>query len=94
MTAVVYRLPSADETAWMTWAACRTADASPDLWFSEQPEDVAKAIATCGGCKVRTWCDLWAQRNGERVGVWAGVDRGAAKAKKSPEAGSELEATG
>lgn len=87
----VRRAPTLDATDWMARGLCRE---DPEAWFSEEPEEIAKAIATCGRCRVQTWCDLWARRNGERVGVWAGIDRGAGKGQNSPDLGAELEATG
>jgi hypothetical protein len=55
--------------------ACTGAD--PDLFFPlpGQSADAAKAI--CAGCRVREACLARALANGERHGVWGGVDLGA-----------------
>jgi hypothetical protein len=52
--------------------ACAGAD--PDLFFPlpGQPADPAKAI--CGTCRMRAVCLARARANGERYGIWGGVD--------------------
>lgn len=55
-------------------AACRTAD--PDLFFPD-PGDTgaeAQALAVCAGCPVRAQCYARAVENGERWGIWGGVN--------------------
>jgi DNA-binding transcriptional ArsR family regulator len=55
-------------------AACRTAD--PALFFPD-PGDTraeAQAAAICAGCPVRAQCYARAVQNGERWGIWAGVN--------------------
>ena len=57
-------------------AACRTAD--PALFFPE-PGDTgaeAQALAICAGCPVRAQCHARAVQNGERWGIWGGVNFG------------------
>jgi hypothetical protein len=57
-------------------AACRTAD--PALFFPE-PGDTgaeAQALAVCAGCPVRAQCYARAVQNGERWGIWGGVNFG------------------
>lgn len=57
-------------------AACRTAD--PVLFFPE-PGDTgteAQAVAICAGCPVRARCYARAVQNGERWGIWGGVNFG------------------
>ena len=60
-------------------AACRAAD--PELFFppdDERPADretrVAQAVAVCHGCPVQAACYAAAVANGERWGIWGGVD--------------------
>ena len=60
-------------------AACRTAD--PELFFApedERPADrearMAQAVAVCHGCPVQAECYAAAVANGERRGIWGGVD--------------------
>jgi WhiB family redox-sensing transcriptional regulator len=60
-------------------AACRTED--PELFFppdDERPADrkarVARAVAACHECPVQAACYAAAVANGERHGVWGGVD--------------------
>jgi Transcription factor WhiB len=55
-------------------AACQTAD--PGLFFPE-PGDTgaeAQALAVCAGCPVRAPCYARAVQNGERWGIWGGVN--------------------
>jgi Transcription factor WhiB len=55
-------------------AACRTAD--PALFFPE-PGDTgaeAQALGVCAGCPVRAQCYARAVENGERWGIWGGVN--------------------
>ena len=53
-------------------AACQ--NATPQLFFPEpnEPDDQAKAI--CAVCPVRAECLAAALANGERYGVWGGVN--------------------
>ena len=60
-------------------AACRGAD--PDLFFDregERPAErqarVAAAVAICHDCPVQARCYAAAEANGERWGIWGGVD--------------------
>ena len=60
-------------------AACRTED--PEPFFppeDERPADrearVARAMAVCHGCPVQARCYAAAVANGERWGIWGGVD--------------------
>jgi WhiB family redox-sensing transcriptional regulator len=75
------RLPSGLPVlgAWVRGAACR--DEDPELWFSPDPADVAKAQAVCARCPVRVECSDAAEANAEVHGVWAGTDRGHAGLK-------------
>lgn len=43
-----------------------------DLWFAERPEDLGRAQALCGTCRVRRECLNDALRRGELWGVWGG----------------------
>lgn len=60
-------------------AACRTAD--PDLFFGPDGEREAdrqardaQAGAVCARCPIRRRCYEMALANGEKYGIWAGVD--------------------
>jgi len=44
----------------------------PDLFFSENPEDLRLAKALCGHCPARTACLAGALQRGEPWGVWGG----------------------
>lgn len=63
---------------WTGQATCATSD--PDLWFSPDPSDIAKAKEICTRCPVRRQCDERADEfegslsHGYRYGVWAGQD--------------------
>jgi hypothetical protein len=53
-------------------AACLGAD--PALFFPEAGEAEALAVAICAGCPVRAACYERAVQNGERSGIWGGVN--------------------
>jgi hypothetical protein len=55
-------------------AACRGAD--PALFFPEHGDTRAEAaaIAICAGCPVRAACYARAVQNGERYGIWGGIN--------------------
>jgi WhiB family redox-sensing transcriptional regulator len=42
------------------------------LFFSERPQDIAKAKMMCAGCELRDDCLAGATERGEPVGVWGG----------------------
>jgi len=44
----------------------------PDLFFSDNPDDLRLAKALCGQCPVRTACLAGAHERGEPWGVWGG----------------------
>ena len=70
-----FRLPEGRPMlgAWVLSAACR--DEDPELWFSPDPADVAKARAVCARCPVLSDCSAAAEANAELYGVWGGTDR-------------------
>jgi DNA-binding transcriptional ArsR family regulator len=73
-------------------AACRTAD--PALFFPE-PGDTgaeAQAQAVCVGCPVRAQCYAQAVENGERWGIWGGVNFGTTAVSCGAGPGLEREA--
>jgi len=73
-------------------AACRTAD--PGLFFPE-PGDTgaeAQALAVCAVCPVRAQCYARAVENGERWGIWGGVNFGLTEASRGTGPGREPEA--
>lgn len=56
----------------------------PDIgpWFtSEDPEERARAARRCAGCPVLELCGASADEQGEKYGVWAGIDRTTTRAK-------------
>ncbi|SRR5260370_33960072 len=71
-------LPVAVAVPDLTGAACIGAD--PGLFFPERvTDDISAAVAICSRCPVRARCAQRAEANGERYGVWAGVDRSASR---------------
>jgi WhiB family redox-sensing transcriptional regulator len=52
-----------------TGLACAT---SPDLFFAESPQDVARAKELCRDCPVRAACLADALDRAEPWGVWGG----------------------
>ena len=59
------------------WRARGLCSSDPDLFFSSEPGDIARAQGICASCPVRAECASSAEANGEMYGVWAGVDRSA-----------------
>ena len=56
---------------WQERAACR--GASLDLFYSEQEEDVGRALALCERCEVQATCLQFAMDHREHFGVWGGT---------------------
>jgi WhiB family redox-sensing transcriptional regulator len=74
ITVTLPRLPV--PAAWVLppGAACRGAD--PALFFpapGDSDQD-ARAMAICAACQVRAECLAAARANGERYGIWGGVN--------------------
>ncbi len=53
-------------------AACAGQD--PEPWFSDCPDDIAEAMATCQGCPGRLPCLAGAIGRRETYGIWGGTD--------------------
>lgn len=79
MTATIHRLPGGDDVAWMSRGLCRD---DPDLFFSDEPADIAKAQGICGDCPVQRQCADHLARFRRHWGVWAGVDTGARRRRE------------
>lgn len=77
---VVVRIRNAEPTPSLGGAACAGED--PDLWFSENPEDQALAVAICRACPVRLACNVKAEANGEQFGIWAGENRAVRRTRR------------
>lgn len=45
----------------------------PELWFSNEPEDVFEAKRLCSNCDIRTRCLGDAIANNEAWGIWGGL---------------------
>lgn len=56
---------------WREFAAC--AQVGPDLFFSDDPDDVAQAKRVCGGCEVFDTCTVDALANTTTHGVQAAM---------------------
>ena len=46
----------------------------PELWFSENKEDIQRSIDICGTCPLKGTCLITAIENKEVHGVWGGKD--------------------
>jgi WhiB family redox-sensing transcriptional regulator len=57
---------------WQERARCR--GSGPDLWFSDNPKKISHAKRVCGGCEVWDICLSYAILEGEKEGVWGGMD--------------------
>lgn len=60
------------DRGWVRWAACRFVE-DPELFFSDDPDDVAVATAYCAICPVRAYCAAELAADEKRVGTWAGI---------------------
>lgn len=58
---------------WHASAACGSLD--PELFFSENAEDVAEAKKVCSTCPVKIECGSWATATKQEYGVWGGEAR-------------------
>jgi WhiB family redox-sensing transcriptional regulator len=61
---------------WWRWAACQETD--PELFFpvaAQGParDEIARAKAVCGGCRVRRQCLQFALATRQMHGVWGGT---------------------
>ena len=58
---------------WQLRASCAGED--PELWWAEDPRDVARATAVtiCHACPVQNECLEHAMSTPEREGVWGGL---------------------
>lgn len=70
-------------------APCRQAsDTERRLWFGETASERQEAARRCRGCLVQESCRLVALANGERFGVWGGVDfSGPVRSRNRPRRG-------
>lgn len=64
--------PKPAEWTWMFSAGCRGLNA--DLFFPGPDADPAPAKAICSACPVRVACLSFALDQGERFGIWGGLD--------------------
>jgi WhiB family transcriptional regulator, redox-sensing transcriptional regulator len=63
-------------TEWRSAGACLSAD--PDLFFpiatgAAAAREAARAQRVCASCQVRQECLDFAERNGEKDGIWGGT---------------------
>ncbi|MBM9467307.1 WhiB family transcriptional regulator [Nakamurella sp. YIM 132084] len=65
-------------------SALPCAQADPDLFFAERPDDLERAKAVCGPCPARAACLAAALDRSEPWGVWGGeiFDQGVIIARK------------
>lgn len=56
---------------WQLKSACVTEN--PDLWFSDEAEDISQAKKHCRACPVRWECLALAYQNNEHFGIWGGL---------------------
>jgi hypothetical protein len=76
------------DLAWLDGAAC--ARVREPLWFGDREADKRAAVRICGGCPVRVECWQASERRNERIGIWAGVERGWARHQlRCPSCGCE-----
>ena len=56
-------------------AACR-GHPDPDIWHSEDEEEIEEARSICQGCSIRMECLSYAMSNDERFGMWGSLTYG------------------
>lgn len=61
-----------NDTDWELLAACRSAEGSANLFFSEELADIVAAKRICADCPVIAPCLEGALSRGEPCGVWGG----------------------
>ena len=70
---------------WRARAACGASD--PELFFPDRAgTDIRAVQAICAGCPVRAECHEFAEATSQVHGVWAGVDRGSLRARRTASA--------
>lgn len=62
----------------------------PELWTSDDPDDVAVAVEGCAPCPARRQCAAYADAIGATVGTWAGRDR-TSQDRRRPSTNTEME---
>jgi WhiB family redox-sensing transcriptional regulator len=60
---------------WRLYGRCR-GYRDPDLWYSSNRREQAKARAICDGCPVKLECLAYSLRRPEPYGVWGGIAQG------------------
>ena len=55
---------------------------NPDAWHADDRATRTEAATACTWCPARRPCGVYARSNGERWGVWAGVDHTEPRPKK------------
>lgn len=78
----------AELTATTPGLPCRTTD--PDLFHSNYARNRRRAAGLCGPCPIRLACQTYALQNGERWGVWGGVDFTAVETHCGTERGHQI----
>lgn len=66
--------PPAASTAWSLPSDPACTGADPELFFPLPGQSADPAKAICAACQVRAACLARARANGERYGIWGGVD--------------------
>ena len=56
---------------WYAKAECR--NYNPELWHSDEAEDISQAKKHCQACPVREECLALAYQNDEQFGIWGGL---------------------
>ncbi|MEV5300279.1 WhiB family transcriptional regulator [Amycolatopsis methanolica] len=71
-TTLARLVPYSDSAATPSAApACHGED--PDLWFSDRPGDVDRAVQACRRCPLLRKCLRYALVHGQNSGVWGGM---------------------
>lgn len=70
----------------ITGVAVPCAEADPELFFAEAPEELERAKEVCAGCPVAAGCLAGALARHEQYGVWGGqvLVGGVVVARKRP----------
>ena len=64
---------NAKRKAWFGSAACKGTD--PEIFFSEDQQDIERAIEICQGCAVGKECLKFALSDKNTDGIWAGTTK-------------------
>lgn len=74
MSRIVGSIPFGNPEPWTDLARCKETGPDDETWFPEKWGRGTDAKKICASCEVRQECLQYALDNGERAGVWGGLN--------------------